>query len=103
MANLSLPERAIRQQIASAVSCVVHVARLTDGTRRVTHISEITGMEGEIVSMQDLFTFERQGIGEGGRIIGRFRGKGIRPRFAERLAAAGYRLDPRIFESIVEV
>jgi pilus assembly protein CpaF len=103
MANLNIPERAIRQQIASAIHAVVQIARLADGTRKVTTVSEITGMEGEVVSMQDLFVFERKGLGEGGKVRGAFRATGIRAKFTDRLAAAGCRVRPAVFESVVEV
>jgi len=103
MANLSIPERAIRHQIASAVHAVVQVARLSDGTRKIISISEITGMEAEIISMQDIFVFDRLGIDESGKVRGMFRATGIRPKFAERLATAGCRLRPGLFESRVEV
>jgi len=103
MANLNLPERAMRQQIASAIHAVVQVSRLSDGTRKVMSISEVTGMEGEVVMMQDIFIFDRRGIDEGGRVRGAFRASGIRPKFADRLAAAGCRLRPALFESQMEV
>jgi pilus assembly protein CpaF len=103
MANLNIPDRAVRQQIASAVHGVVQIARLSDGTRKVVSVSEITGMEGEIVSMQELFTFERRGITESGQVTGVYRATGIRPKFADRLAAYGYRLAPSLFESEVAV
>src|ERR1700686_4752983 len=86
MANLNLPERAMRQQIASAIHAVVQIARLSDGTRKVITVSEVTGMEGEVISMQDIFVFELTGIDESGKVRGVFRATGIRPRFAERLA-----------------
>ena len=97
MANLNLPEKAIRKQIASAVSLVVQTARFSDGTRRVTHVTEITGMEGEVVSMQDLFLFEKQGVTTEGRVIGTFNSTGIRPKFAEKLKAAGFELPVDLF------
>jgi pilus assembly protein CpaF len=103
MANLNLPERAMRQQIASAIHGVVQVSRLSDGTRKVIAISEIVGMEGDMINMQDIFLFERQGIDEIGKVRGWFRASGIRPQFAERLATAGCRLRPALFESRVEV
>jgi len=96
MTGMSLSERAMRQQIASALDVVLQVARLSDGTRRVTSISEITGMEGDTITMQEVFHFERTGISPQGEVIGRFRPTGIRPRFAERLKAAGMQL-PRVF------
>jgi pilus assembly protein CpaF len=103
MANLNIPERAIRHQIASAVHAVVQVARLSDGTRKIITISEITGMETEIISMQDIFVFDRLGIDEAGKVRGMFRATGIRPKFAERLATGGCRLRPGLFESRMEV
>jgi pilus assembly protein CpaF len=103
MANLNIPERAIRHQIASAVHAVVQVARLSDGTRKIITISEITGMETEIISMQDIFVFDRLGIDEAGKVRGMFRATGIRPKFAERLATGGCRLRPGLFESRLEV
>jgi pilus assembly protein CpaF len=96
MTGMSLSERAMRQQIASALDVVLQVARLSDGTRRVTSISEITGMEGDTITMQEVFHFERTGISPQGEVMGRFRPTGIRPRFAERLKAAGMQL-PRVF------
>src|ERR1700734_3209716 len=98
MTNLNLPEKAIRKQIASAVSLILQVARFTDGTRRLTHITEITGMESEVVSMQDLFSFEKQGVTAEGRVVGAFTAAGIRPRFAERLKAAGFDLPANMFD-----
>ena len=98
MANLNIPERAIRQQIASAVNLIVQASRMSDGTRKVTAISEITGMEGEVITMQDIFVFERMGITPDGRVRGRFRATGIRPKCAERLAASGVQLPRDMFE-----
>ena len=96
MTGMRLSDRAMRQQIASAINLVVQVARLSDGTRRVTAISEITGMEGETITMQEIFQYERTGVDSQGQVIGRFRPTGIRPRFAERLKACGLQL-PRVF------
>jgi len=103
MADISLPDRAVRQQIASAVSVIVQIARLSDGTRRVTHISEVTGVADEMVTMQDIFVFERLGIGPGNRVLGRFRATGVRPKFADQLKASGIQLPPNMFEHSVEV
>jgi pilus assembly protein CpaF len=103
MANLNIPERAVRHQVASAVHAVVQIARLADGTRKVLTISEITGMEGDVISMQDIFVFDRTGIDESGKVRGMFRATGIRPRFADRLATAGCRLRPAIFQSKLEI
>lgn len=96
MTGMRLSDRAMRQQIASAVNLVIQVARLTDGTRRITSISEITGMEGETTTMQEIFQFERTGVDATGKVIGRFRNTGIRPRFAERLKQYGMQL-PNLF------
>jgi pilus assembly protein CpaF len=103
MANLNIPERAIRHQVAAAIHAVVQIARLSDGSRKVLTVSEITGMEGDIVLMQDIFVFDRVGIDQNGRVRGVFRSTGIRPHFAERLAAAGCRLSAAIMDSRVEV
>jgi len=97
MAGLDLPMRAIREQITSAIHIVMQIARLADGSRRVTNVSEIAGMEGDIVTMQDLFRFEQRGIDSDGRVIGEFRPTGIRPRFAEKFEIAGIRLPPDMF------
>jgi pilus assembly protein CpaF len=103
MANLNLGDRPIRQQIASAIDVVVQVVRLPDGKRRVVSISEITGMEGEVITMQEIFVFERRGVNHAGAVQGRFRSTGVRPRFSERMASMGYRLRADMFESVVEV
>ena len=97
MANLNLPEKAIRRQIASAISLVVQIARFSDGTRRVTHMTEITGMESDVISMQDLFLFEKQGVSPDGHVLGTFNSTGIRPKFAERLKASGVDLSSNMF------
>ncbi|HEY5176889.1 MAG TPA: CpaF family protein [Terriglobales bacterium] len=89
MANLNLPEKAVRQQIAAAVHLIVQVSRLSDGSRRVTHVTEITGMSGDMVSMQDIFLFEKRGVGPNGKVLGRFYATGIVPKFAEKLKASG--------------
>ena len=89
MANLNLPERAIRQQIASAIHVIVQINRLPDGTRKVMSVTEVTGMEGPVITIQDLFVFNRQGIDANGKVKGRFRPSGIRPKFSEKLVAAG--------------
>jgi pilus assembly protein CpaF len=99
MANLNIPDRAVRQQIASAIHAVIQVSRLSDGTRKITGICEITGMEGEVVCMQDIFRFERRGITETGKTRGAFRATGMRPKFAERLLSLGLRLPANLFES----
>ena len=98
MTGMRLSDRAMRQQVASALNLVLQVARLSDGTRRVTSISEITGMEGETITMQEIFQFERKGMDKDGRVIGRFRPTGVRPRFAERLKIYGMQLPRTFFE-----
>jgi pilus assembly protein CpaF len=100
MANLNLPEKAIRAQIAAAVTLVVQVSRFNDGTRRITHITEITGMEEDVVSMQDVFVFDKQGVGPDGKVLGKFLATGIRPKCAEKLAASGISLPANFFESV---
>lgn len=103
MANLNLPERAIRQQIASAITIVVQVSRMSDGTRRVTHLTEITGMDEEVVSMQDIFLFQKKGVREDGRVIGSFSATGIRPKFAEKLVASGIPVPADLFDHSVDI
>ena len=98
MANLNLPERALRQQVASAIALLVQIARLSDGSRRITHITEIAGMDEEVVSLQDIFVFEKKGINEEGKILGTFMATGIRPRFAEKLKIIGIHLPPNLFQ-----
>ena len=103
MANLNLPETAVRQQIASAVSIIVQIARMSDGKRRITHVTEITGMTGDVVAMQDIFVFEKLGIDAGGHVVGRFRATGVCPKFGEKLKTSGIVLPPATFEHNVEV
>ncbi|HEY4765594.1 MAG TPA: CpaF family protein [Candidatus Sulfotelmatobacter sp.] len=103
MANLNIPERAVRHQIASAVHAVVQIARLSDGTRKVITVSEITGMDEESIAMQDIFSFDRTGTDESGKVRGVFRATGLRPQFGDRLATSGTRLRPELFESRTEV
>jgi len=98
MANLNLPEAAIRRQIASAIDVVVQVTRLSDGTRKVVSVAEITGMEGDVVTMQDIFVFRKRGIRESGEVLGEFQATGIRPKFAERLIVTGIQLPISMFE-----
>jgi len=100
MANLNIPERAVRQQIASAVNLVIQATRLSDGSRRVTAISEITGMEGDVITMQDLFLFERLGISPERKVLGRFKATGIRPKCSDKLAASGFVLPIEMFEQV---
>jgi len=103
MANANIGLRSIRQQVSSAVDVFVHLARLSDGSRRITHITECVGMEGELVTLQDIFTFEKTGVVPGGKVIGRFRPTGIRPKFNERLTTSGFHLPPKVFQTIVEI
>ncbi|MGH7586467.1 MAG: CpaF family protein [Gemmatimonadales bacterium] len=100
MASLNLPEKAMRQQIASAVQVVLQVSRLGDGSRKLMQVSEIVGMEGEVITMQDIFMYERQGMDEDGRVVGRFKATGIRPKFADRLRAYGIKLSSLLFENL---
>jgi pilus assembly protein CpaF len=100
MTGMRLSDRAMRQQIASAINLVIQVARLTDGTRRITSISEITGMEGETITMQEVFIFDRKGVDKDGRVLGKFRPTGVRPRFAERLKIYGMQLPRSFFEEV---
>jgi pilus assembly protein CpaF len=103
MANLNIPERAVRHQISSAIHAVVQIARLSDGTRKVISVSEVTGMEVDVITMQDIFVFERSGVDEAGKVRGVFRATGIRPKFAERLATYGGRLRAALFDSRTEI
>src|SRR5689334_10180243 len=103
MANLTLPERAVRQQICSAITLVLQMSRMSDGSRKLVSISEITGMEEDIISMHDIFTFVRKGIGPNGKVIGTFQPTGIRPRFLDKLRMAGVLLSPMLFERSMEV
>jgi pilus assembly protein CpaF len=100
MANLNIPERAVRQQIASAINLIIQITRFTDGARRVTAISEVTGMEQDVITMQDIFTFERTGITPDGRVTGRFKATGIRPKCSAQLQASGYPLPIEMFEHV---
>jgi pilus assembly protein CpaF len=100
MANLNIPERAIRQQIASAINLIVQVSRMSDGTRKVTGISEITGMEGDVITMQEIFVFERTGVDAEGKVLGRFRATGIRPKCTDRFAASGIALRHDLFDHV---
>jgi pilus assembly protein CpaF len=103
MANLNLPEKAIRQQITSAIAIVIQVSRMSDGTRRLTHFTEISGMDEDVVSMQDIFLFEKRGVAPGGRVLGRFHATGIRPKFAEKLKVSGINLPASLFEHSLEI
>jgi pilus assembly protein CpaF len=103
MGDLNLPEKAIRAQIASAVHLIVQIARMSDGSRRITHITELTGAFSDVISMQDIFLFEREGLGLNAKVKGRFRSTGIVPKFADKLKAAGFPLPPSLLDHSVEV
>ena len=103
MGSISLPDKAIRAQIASAIHVIVQIARMSDGSRRITHISELTGAFSEVISMQDIFLFEREGLGENAKVKGRFRSTGIVPKFADKLKAAGFPLSSGLLNYSVEV
>jgi pilus assembly protein CpaF len=99
MANLRISEKGMRQQISSAINIIVQCARLNDGSRKITHVTEIIGMEGEIITMQDIFKFTRTGVGPKGEVLGAFKPTGIRPRCSERLESYGFRLPANMFDN----
>jgi pilus assembly protein CpaF len=103
MGNANMSARAIRQQVASAVDVMVQVSRFSDGSRKLTHITELVGLEGDQVTMQDIFLFEKSGVTESGKVMGRFRATGVRPRFYEKLRASGITLPTSLFQTIVEI
>ena len=103
MANANMGIRSVRQQISSAVNLFVQTSRFSDGTRRITHITEVVGMEQDIITLQDIFLFEKTGISESGKVLGRFRATGIRPKFYDRLKACGITLSPQLFQTVVEI
>ncbi len=98
MAGISLPGRAMREYISSALDLLIHLARLSDGTRKVMKVTEVVGMESDTVTLQDIFIFDQKGVGPNGEVLGHHRATGVRPRFADRLKAAGISLDPAVFE-----
>ena len=103
LANANMQLTSIRQQIASAVHLLVQASRMSDGSRRVINLTEVTGMEGEVVTLQDIYVFEKRGLNPEGQVVGRFAATGIRPKFYEKLLAAGIRLRPDLFDEVVEV
>src|SRR5687768_1099326 len=103
MGSTNLPERAMRQQVAAAIQLVIQQSRMSDGTRKVTSISEITGMEGDVITMQEIFLFEKLGVTQDGKVIGRFRATGVRPKCCERLKASGVHMPADMFEGVLEV
>ena len=98
MTGMDLPDRAIREQISSAINVIIHLVRFADGTRKIVKISEITGMEGNTIIMQDIFCFEQRGVDKDGKVLGEFKATGVRPYFAERFKMSGFELPPGIFE-----
>jgi len=103
MGNASMGVRSIRQQISSAVDLFVQVSRFSDGTRRITHITEVVGMEGDVITLQDVFVFEKTGINANGRVTGRFKATGLRPRSTERMKGCGIEFPPEMFQTVVEI
>ncbi len=103
MGDLMLPDKAIRAQIASAVNVIIQISRMSDGSRRVTHVTEVTGTSGDVISLQDIFLFEKRGVGPNGKVLGRFYSTGIVPKFAERLKSAGVPFSPSLLEHTLEV
>jgi pilus assembly protein CpaF len=103
MAGSNLTEKAMREQISSAINIIIQVSRLSDGSRKIIKISEITGMEGDTISLQDIFVFEKMGVREDGQVLGGFRSTGLRPKFAEQLETSGIALPHDIFEPKLEV
>lgn len=103
MGDINLPDKAIRAQIASAINILVQISRMSDGSRRVTHVTEVTGATGDIVSLQDIFLFEKRGIGPNGKVLGRFCSTGIVPKFSERLRSAGVPFSTSLLEHVMEV
>src|ERR1700692_2395046 len=103
LANANMQLISIRQQISSAVHLFVQTARLSDGSRRVVNLTEVSGMEGEVITLQDIFVFEKRGVSPDGQVLGRLAAAGIRPKFYEKLLAAGIRLSPDIFDQVMDV
>jgi len=103
MGDILLPDKAIRAQIASAINIIVQISRMSDGSRRVTHVTEVTGATGDVISLQDIFLFEKRGVGPNGKVLGRFYSTGIVPKFAERLKSAGVPFSPSLLEHTLEV
>jgi len=103
MGDIMLPDKAIRAQIASAINIIVQISRMSDGSRRVTHVTEVTGATGDVISLQDIFLFEKRGVGPNGKVLGRFYSTGIVPKFAERLKSAGVPFSPSLLEHTLEV
>jgi pilus assembly protein CpaF len=100
MAGIEMPLKAVRSQIASAVNLIVQASRLQDGSRRMVSITEVTGMEGEVISMQEVFRYQRMGLAPDGKIIGHFTATGVRSHYAERFRQWGYDLPPTLFDPV---
>ncbi|HTA45288.1 MAG TPA: CpaF family protein [Bryobacteraceae bacterium] len=103
MANANMGVRSIRAQVSSAIDVMVQAARFSDGSRKVTYITELVGLEGEQVTMQDIFVFEKTGVAENGKVLGRFKATGVRPKFFEKLRASGIQLPASLFQTVVEI
>jgi pilus assembly protein CpaF len=103
MGDIMLPDKAIRAQIASAVNLIVQICRMSDGSRRVTHVTEVTGTTGDIISLQDIFLFDKRGVGSNGKVLGRFHSTGIVPKFADRLKSAGVPFSAALLEHTLDV
>src|SRR5579885_2054507 len=103
MANANMGVRSIRQQVSSAIDLFIQISRFSDGSRKITHITEVVGMEGEVITLQDIFVFNKTGVGQGGRVTGQFRATGIRPKHYERIRACGIELPSAMFQTVVEV
>jgi pilus assembly protein CpaF len=103
MANANMAPRAIRQQVSSAIDLMIQVSRFSDGSRKLTHITELVGLEGDQITMQDIFLFEKSGVAENGKVMGRFRATGVRPRFYEKLKTSGIVLPTSLFQTVVEI
>jgi pilus assembly protein CpaF len=103
MANANMGVRSIRAQVTSAIDLMVQVARFSDGSRKITYITELVGLEGEQVTMQDIFLFEKSGIAESGKVLGKFKATGVRPRFYEKLRSSGIQLPASLFQTVVEI
>ena len=103
MTGINLPSRAVRTQIAAAVHLIVQINRMRDGMRRITHVMEVVGMEGDVITMQEIFLFEKMGITQDGKVIGRFRATGVRPKCCERLKMSGINLPADMFEGVLEI
>ena len=103
MTSLNFPEKSIRQQIASAITIVVQLSRMSDGTRKIVNISEVTGLDENVINMHEIFTFQKKGITPEGKVVGAFKASGIRPLFMEQLRVSGIQLRSDLFDHVLEV